>query len=181
MADCGSENLCPDCACEANIRPVMRAKIKSEVNVSLCRMAASRDPNVAVAPTSGSTGGESLAPMAGASTAESSSERSTSWRTRGPCFVQRVLFAEMSIWPTFAAKENLLLSRSWRTTIASWNLRPAIVGRPTPPKWATEATCASGSFRDGAATRHAVFKQADRAFGFVPCLQPAQAAQRSVT
>ena len=51
------------------------------------------------------------------------------------------------------AKESPSLSRSWRITMASANLHPAIVGRLTPPKWAIEATCESGSFRDGAGAR----------------------------
>src|SRR5450631_3313284 len=33
--------------------------------------------------------------------------------------------------------------------MASANLRSAIVGSLTPPKWATVATCESGSYRDG--------------------------------
>jgi len=47
------------------------------------------------------------------------------------------------------AKQGLLPFRSWLTTIGNANLHPAIVGSLTRPKWATAATCESGSYRDG--------------------------------
>jgi hypothetical protein len=53
---------------------------------------------------------------------------------------------------TLGAKESRLPFRSWRTIMASANLHPAIVGSLTPQKWATEATCASGSSLDGEST-----------------------------
>src|SRR6266567_1773621 len=101
-----------------------------------------------VAQTFGNTDGENLAPMANASTAEWSSDRSTSLSTSQQCFVP----PETSTWLTSGAKESPLLSHSWPITMASANLHPAIVGRLTPPKWGTVATCGSGSFRDGADT-----------------------------
>jgi hypothetical protein len=58
-------------------------------------------------PTFGNTDGETLEPMANASTGGWSSERLTGSRARPPRFVHRVRFAEISIWPTCDAKLSL--------------------------------------------------------------------------
>jgi len=53
---------------------------------------------------------------------------------------------------TLAVKESPSLSRSWQFTTLSVSLPPVIDGRHIPSSWGIEATYASESSRDGAAT-----------------------------